>query len=113
LALDFVRKHGFDREFQAHYGLEYSYVMDKTVTDLDVEKMMARLVAETHELLKENIKFLLALSSALRTAGRLEAPAVAAIATQFGVPVIVKPEGYLHLPKYAAELATQTEKSEK
>jgi Peptidase family M41/ATPase family associated with various cellular activities (AAA) len=113
LALDFVRKHGFDREFQAHYGLEYSYVMDKTVTDLDVEKMMARLVAETHELLKENIKFLLALSSELRSAGKLEAPAVAAIATRFGVPVVVKPEGYLHLPRYAAELATATEKSER
>ena len=52
-------------------------------------------------------------SSALRSAGRLEAPAVAAIATRFGVPVIVKPEGYLHLPRYAAELAAATEKSVK
>ncbi len=104
LALDFVRKHGFDREFQAHYGLDFSYAMDKTVTDLDVEKMMARLVAETHELLVEHQRFLVVLASELRAAGKLEGPHVSEIAARFGIDAAVKPEGYLHLPKYGEVL---------
>ena len=35
LPLDFVRKHGFDREFQAHYGVEFSHATDKSVTDCE------------------------------------------------------------------------------
>ena len=111
LALDFVRKHGFDREFQAHYGLEFSYMMDKSVTDLDVEKMMARLVAETHEILVENQRFLVLLASELRLGGRLDASHVAAIAASCGVSVAVRPEGYLHLPGYERMLAEHGEKA--
>jgi Peptidase family M41/ATPase family associated with various cellular activities (AAA) len=108
LALDFVRKHGFDREFQAHYGLEYSYAMDKSVTDLDAEKMISRLVAETHELLIEHQRFLVVLASALRAAGKLEAKDVAEIAARYGIDAAVKPEGYLHLPHYGETLAIAT-----
>jgi hypothetical protein len=107
LALDFVRKHGFDREFQAHYGLEFSYTMDKTVTDLDVEKMMARLVAETHEILVEHQRLLVLLATELRQGGRLDATRVAEIAASCGVVVAVRPEGYLHLPAYEQMLAKQ------
>ncbi len=38
ITLDFVRKYGFDREFQAHYGMEGAWVMDKSVTDLECGK---------------------------------------------------------------------------
>jgi hypothetical protein len=103
--LDFVRKYGFDREFQAHYGLDFSYVMDKTVTDLDVEKMVSRLVAETHELLVEHQKMLVALGAALHRAGKLEAHDVAEICGRFGVSALVKQEGYLHIPPYSTMLS--------
>ena len=104
VTLDFVRKYGFDREFQAHYGMEGSWVMDKSVTDLDVEKMMARLVAETHELLIKNQRFLVTLGANLQAAGRLDAVAVSQIAIANGVNAQVKSEGYLQIPSYASLL---------
>lgn len=108
LTLDFVRKHGFDREFQAHYGLEFSYAMDKSVTDLDVEKMVSRLVAETHELLVEHQKMLVALSIELARAGRLAASEVAKVCERFDINIALKTEGYLHLPGYSTMLGSAT-----
>ena len=111
ITLDFVRKWGFDREFQAHYGLEGSLVMDKSVTDLDVEKMMARLVAETHELLIKHKRFLVVLGARLQAAGQLEAPTVAEIARDHGVTADVRSEGFLQLPSYGALLTDALHKS--
>jgi hypothetical protein len=102
IAIDVIRRYGFDAEFQAFYGLDGPYVMDKSVTDSDIEKMVSRLAAATHELLAEQRDFLVALGAALQKDGKLDAPQVAAIAAQFGVPAEVKPEGYLHLPGYSA-----------
>ncbi len=104
IAIDVIRQYGFDPEFQAHYGLMDSYSMDKTVTDSDIEKMIARLAHETHELLSENRAFLTDLSNSLQKIGKLEAPQVAEIARKHNVAVEVKPEGYLHLPGYSAML---------
>jgi hypothetical protein len=106
LTLDFVRKHGFDREFQAHYGMEGSWVMDKSVTDLDVEKMVARLVAETHELLIKNQRFLVTLGARLQVAGQLAAPEVSEIAKAHGISAAVKAEGYLKIPEYGTILSS-------
>ena len=104
LTLDFVRKHGFDREFQAHCGLAFSYAMDESVTDLDVEKMVSRLVAETHELLVEHQRLLVALSIELARVGRLPAAEVAQVCERFGLRIVLKAEGYLHLPAYSTML---------
>jgi Peptidase family M41/ATPase family associated with various cellular activities (AAA) len=101
IAIDIIRRFGFDAEFQAVYGLDGAYLMDKSVTDSDIEKMISRMAAATHELLVENRDFLVDLGSALQETGKLDAPQVAAIATKHGVVAEVKPEGYLHLPGYS------------
>lgn len=103
LTIDFVRRYGFDREFQANYTLDFGYVMDKTATDSDIEKLITRLAAETHEMLIEHRGFLLDLARDLQ-AGKLESHDVVAIATRHNVPVMVKTEGYLHLPDYRGML---------
>ncbi len=100
LAIDYVRKYGFDEEFQANYVLEYGYSMDKFSTDTDIEKMLTRLVAETQELLSSHKNLLLALALHLAAAGSLEAKAVAEVAAQHEIEVEVREEGYLQIPAY-------------
>jgi hypothetical protein len=104
LVLDYVRKYGFDEEYQANYTLQFAYEMDKKITDTDAEKMLARLVGETVQLLAEHEELLRALAIELRAAGEMKAPQVAEIASRFGVDVRVEPEAHLQLPSYAAEL---------
>jgi cell division protease FtsH len=105
LALDYVRRYGFDDEFQATYTIdEYPHRMDMTVTDIDVEKMMMRLVSETKELLGQYAHFLHALANALADSGKLETQEVAAIAQQHQVQAEIKPEGYLHIADYETRL---------
>jgi cell division protease FtsH len=106
LALDFVRRYGFDDEFQATYTLEYAHEMDKSVTDTDVEKMMARLAGETHKVLLQHSSLLIALATALAKRGELHSDTVLDLARQHGLELSVQAEGYLHLPGYAARLAT-------
>lgn len=105
LALDFIRRYGFEDDFQTTYTLEHAYEMDKFVTDKDVEKMMTKLVAETHKLLQQHSTLLIALSAALAKDGQLEGNAVVELAAQHGLELCVQPEGYLHLPKYSDLLA--------
>jgi hypothetical protein len=104
LALDYVRRYGFDEEFQATYTLEFAYAMDKAATDIDVEKMVSRMVSETKELLSEHKALLHALSLALHQKGSLEAKETAAIAAQHGVIAAVKEEGYLYINAYEEAL---------
>jgi hypothetical protein len=105
LAIDYVRKYGFDEEFQAMYSLEsIPYIMDKSVTDTDVEKMIARMVSETKELLSNNGALLKALSIELCIKGSMTAKEMAVIAKQYGLPVLVKEEGYLHISDYKKRL---------
>ncbi|HAD12343.1 MAG TPA: peptidase M41, partial [Saprospirales bacterium] len=52
LAMDYIRRHGFDERYQANYTLEYGFAMDKFATDKDVEAMIAGLVQETRDLLE-------------------------------------------------------------
>ncbi len=101
LCIDYVRRYGFDEEFQATYTLDtYPYTMDKNVTDIDVEKMISRLVGETKELLNGNLKVLLKLSEVLKVKGSMEAKEVADIALKLGMNVSVKPEGFLYINNY-------------
>jgi hypothetical protein len=104
LALDYVRKYGFDEEFQAYYMMQYGYSMQMTVTDTDVEKMISRLVSETHELLTEHKAFLLNLSKSLYEKGSLTAEEIAQMAAQHEITATVKEEGYLYLFGYQEQL---------
>ncbi len=106
LAIDFVRKYGFDEEFQAVYNLDiYPYRMDLEVTDTDVEKMIARLVGETKEILSQHIELLKNLSTSLCIKGSMEGIEVSKIAQMHKLDVLVKEEGYLHIANYKARLS--------
>ncbi|HRJ51783.1 MAG TPA: AAA family ATPase [Candidatus Thiothrix moscowensis] len=101
LALDYVRRFGFDAEFQACYILEdHAYKMHQAVTDIDAEKMMMRLASETRELLAQHRQLLLALGDALAQSGSLETQTVAELAARHHVVAVVKEEGYLHVAPY-------------
>jgi hypothetical protein len=104
LAIEFIRKYGFDDEFQAVYTMEGAYLMDKKVTDLDVEKMIAHLVSDTRELLSTHAVLLRGLSKELAKKGSLEARDVADFAKKFGLSVDVKEEGYLYIANYQERL---------
>ena len=66
---------------------------------------MARLVAETHELLIKNQRFLVMLGANLQAAGQLDAVAVSKIAEAHGITAEVKAEGYLRVPGYQSILS--------
>ena len=102
--VDYVRKYGFDEEFQANYMLEMAYGMDRSATDIDIEKLMERLVADTRQLLTEHRVFLLALAAKLSSAGELDAAQVADVARNHGIDAAVRPEGHLLVHPYAAQL---------
>jgi hypothetical protein len=105
LAIDFVRRYGFDEEFQAMYTLEsIPYTMDRNITDTDIEKMIARLVGETKEILSSHINLLKALSVELCDKGSMTAKEMAAVAKQHQLAVLVKEEGYLHISEYEKKL---------
>jgi hypothetical protein len=103
--VDYVRKYGFDEEFQANYMLDLAYAMDKSATDIDIEKLMERLVADTRQLLTEHRRYLRVLATELAAAGELDAAQVAKIAATHGVEAAVRAEGYLVVHPYAADLA--------
>ncbi len=103
LALDFVRKYGFDQEFHANYALDDAHAMDKTVTDSDVEKMITRLDGEVRELLLAHEDLLRELAGALQAEGRIDVNLVAELARKHGLVVEIQPEGYLHVPSYTTD----------
>jgi len=84
--------------------LEMAYGMDRSTTDIDIEKLMERLVADTRQLLTEHRVLLVALATKLSDAGELDAHQVAEIAVAHGVSATVRPEGYLLVHPYAATL---------
>jgi hypothetical protein len=101
LAIEYIRKYGFDEKFQANYTLDDGYSMDKSNTDLDIEQMITRLVSETQEILSLHKTLLYSISLKLAAAGSLEAVEVAAIASEYGIITGVQAEGYLQIPGYA------------
>jgi Peptidase family M41/ATPase family associated with various cellular activities (AAA) len=100
IAIDYIRRYGFDAGFQANYTLEYGHSMDMKATDLDVEKMVTRMASATRELLSSHHSLLQELSWRLAATGSLAASEVAAIGIKYGVPVIVEAEGFLKIPTY-------------
>jgi hypothetical protein len=100
LAIDYIRRYGFDTEFQANYALENAYAMDKFETDMDIEKMISNLVSETYQMLSEHKGLLLAIGKELTKKGSLESKEIAEIARPFGHQLVIKAEGYLEIPPY-------------
>jgi Peptidase family M41/ATPase family associated with various cellular activities (AAA) len=100
ITIDYIRRYGFDDEFQANYTLEYGHSMDMKSTDNDIEKMIARMVSETRELLAFNKPLLQELSSKLSLSGNLTAPEVADLGIKHGLPIVVEAEGFLKIPAY-------------
>jgi Peptidase family M41/ATPase family associated with various cellular activities (AAA)/C-terminal, D2-small domain, of ClpB protein len=103
-AIDFVRRFGFDDEFKADYTLIDAHAMNKFETDTDIEKMLARLEAETKEILGKNKALLIALSQSLAESGELDAETIASIANAHGVSARIEHEGYLHINEFANQL---------
>ena len=98
--IDYVTRHGFDQEFQAHYRMDRPYDMDARPAEADIEKMMARLVAETRSQLATHQRLLVTLARQLAQAGSLESVDVAALLNQHGVAVEVLPDGHLSIATY-------------
>jgi Peptidase family M41 len=106
IAIDYIRRYGFDDEFQANYTLEYGHSMEMKATDLDIEKMVGRMVSETRELLSAHRSLLQEISWKLAATGTLAAIEVAEIGIKYSLPVIVEAEGFLKIPEYERFLLT-------
>lgn len=102
--IDIVRRYGFDPEFQASYVLDGPWSMDRSVTDSDIEKMIARLVSDTRQLLVQSEKAMLDLAARMRVAGELTSVQTAEILRQHSLQVDVHPEGHLLVEKYDSYL---------
>ncbi|MEM9929597.1 MAG: peptidase M41, partial [Bacteroidota bacterium] len=101
LAIEFIRRYGFDPDFQAVYNMDANHlVMKMEVTDPKIEQLIVQLVGETKALLEEHRPLLLALSRSLRGAGSLKAKQIASIARQHQLPLAVKEEGHLKIEGY-------------
>lgn len=104
MVIDYVRTYGFDEEFQSNYTLEMGYSMDKSVTDVDVEKMITRLVGQTRELLSKNLPLLKKLAKKLAETGKLTPAEIVVFAQKHAVAAVVHPEGFLKIHPYHREL---------
>ena len=104
LVLDYIRRYGFDPRFQAAYTMDGAYMLDRTITDLDAEKLIGRLVAETEALIQTHKPLVVELATRLRAAGELTTHAIAECAREYGLAAEVATEGHLHLPGYAGLL---------
>ncbi len=104
IVIDYVRRYGFDREFQANYMLDLQYAMDRTVPESDIEKLITQLAAETVQLLTQHRTLIVALALALAESGSLAPAEVAEILGAHGVEVVTRPEGFQYLADYERRL---------
>ena len=100
MVMEYIRKYGFDKNFQAWYAHSGPYSMELSVTDWAIEKMIRDLAKEARELLETNKDFLITLSKELAQKGSLKPLEVVLIAQKFGHIFEVKEENYLHLAGY-------------
>lgn len=107
MIMEYIRKYGFDKNFQAYYAHSGPYSMDLSVTDWAIEKMIRDLTLETRELLEKNKTFLISLSKELAQKGSLKPLEVVVIAHKFNHIFEVKEESYLHLAGYEGMLREQ------
>lgn len=101
LAIEFVRRFGFDERFQSVVNLQASHLtMDTKATDAVVESMMVDLVKETRAILTRHLPFLKELSKQLTAEGIIDAPEMLSMAQAHGMEVEVREEGYLNVDDY-------------
>jgi Peptidase family M41/ATPase family associated with various cellular activities (AAA) len=100
MVIEYMRKYGFDKNFQAYYAHSGVYSMDLTVTDWAIERMIRDMIKETQELLESNRAFLLELARVLHGKGSLTPIEVVDIAKKYGHDFVIKEENYLHLAGY-------------
>jgi cell division protease FtsH len=105
LAIDYMRRYGFDDGFQACYVLEsHAHRMKKEITDTEVEQMMAAQVQLARALLLKHKLLLVDLAQQLSMTGKLEVSVIAALAKAHGLDVTIQNESYLHVPAYDQQL---------
>ena len=107
MIMEYIRKYGFDKNFQAYYAHSGPYSMDLSVTDWAIERMIRDLTKETQEILEKNKEFLVFLSKELAKKGTLKPLQVVPIALKFGHIFEVREENYLHLAEYEELLNEQ------
>lgn len=107
MIMEYIRKYGFDKNFQAYYAHSGPYSMDLSVTDWAIERMIRDLTKETRELLENNKDFLISLSKELAKKGSLKPLEVVVMAHKFNHIFEVKEENYLHLAGYEEILNEQ------
>lgn len=105
IALDYMRRYGFDDGFQACYVMEdHAHRMKKEVTDAAVEQMIVAQVEVARSLLLKHEQLLVELAQKLSLTGKLEVQVIADIARAHGLEVSVQDENYLHVPAYDKQL---------
>ena len=101
LAIDYIRKYGFEENYQATYNLEdYPHRMQQHITDERVEKLMQELAKKTREDLILHIDLLKSLSKILSEKGSMSPKEIYDIAIKYTLKVSIKEEGYLHIANY-------------
>lgn len=101
LAIDYIRKYGFEDSYQATYNLEdYPHRMHHEITDQKIEHLMQDLVKKTKEDLILNLNLLKDMSRTLSKKGSMDPKEIYDIAIQHQLNISIKEEGYLHIIGY-------------
>lgn len=101
LAADYIRKYGFDEEYQAAYNMEeYAYRMQHDITDKKIEKLIQDLAKKTREDLILHLDLLKDMSVELSKKGSMLPREVYLIAKKYQLEVTIQEEGYLHIAEY-------------
>ena len=105
MAADYVRRYGFEADFQAVYGMPLEqHQLHTRPTDGRIETLLQREVAETRRLLHEHRALLRDISTALLERGSLDGGAIVALAQNHHVAARVEAEGYEVVWGYEAAL---------
>ncbi len=100
-ATDYIRKYGFDEEYQAAYNLEeYAHRMQHDITDKKIEKLIQDLAKKTREDLILHLDLLKDMSVELRKKGSMLPKEIYLIAKKYQLEVTIQEEGYLHIAEY-------------
>lgn len=101
LAIDYIRKYGFEDSYQATYNLEdYPHRMHHEITDQKIEDLMQNLVKKTKEDLILHLNLLKDMSRMLSKKGSMDPKEIYDIAIQHQLDISIKEEGYLHIIGY-------------
>ncbi|RMZ58179.1 AAA family ATPase [Chryseobacterium nematophagum] len=105
LAIDYIRKYGFENDYQATYNLEdYPHRMQQYITDEKIEKLMQQLAKRTKEDLLLHLDLLKNMSKELSKKGSMSPKEICDTAQKYNLNVSIKKEGYLHIPAYHSML---------